>query len=204
MNKELKGSAVFLITLLVYVLAEPFIAIFTDKLWIILLFKLLFVGAIIILLKDWFSFKLKFDFLAIVTGILIGVIWVLIDGFYTPFSVGSVKIYSSVDIILKIFVGIIIAPVIEEFFTRFFLHRYVQSKNWLTEKMGTYSFAPFIITTLFFGLSHNRWLAGIITGIILNLLWYRKKDMNSVIVAHGIANLVLGILVLTLGLWTFW
>ncbi len=204
MDKDLEGALVFLGTLVIYILSEEFVGLFTKTLWPQLLFKIVVVGTLIIYFRQWFTFKLKFDFLAIITGIIIGVLWVLLDFLYTPFSLGPENIYATADILLKFSTGIFIAPIVEEFFTRYFLHRYVRSKDWLKQKIGVYSLVPFVVTVLFFGLSHNRWLAGIVTGILLNLLWYKQKTMNSVVLAHGIANLVLGIIVVTFGLWMFW
>lgn len=200
---EKKGIAVFFIILLLYILAPEAAKLFTESDTIIMLTKLVVLAIALYHTREWFRFKVKLDFLAITTGVAIALIWVGVDSLYPKIET-QVDAFKTIDIILKLIIGVMIAPLIEEFFTRFFLHRIVQSKDWLKEKLGTYDLTAFVVTTLFFGFAHNRWLAGLITGAILNALWYKRKDMNSVVLAHAIANAVLGIIVVYFGLWNFW
>lgn len=199
-----EGEKVFIIILLLYILLELLVSLFTQSLTISLTIKFVAIGFLLIIYRRWFSFNLRFDFLGILSGILIALIWIGIDGFYPHLTSNLILSYQTIDIILKLLIGIIIAPLIEEFFTRFFLHRFIMEKDWLKQKLGNYSLVPFIVTVLFFGFSHGRWFAGIIAGIILNLVWYKRKDMNSVVVSHAVANLVIGIFVVVFGMWQFW
>jgi uncharacterized protein len=151
-----------------------------------------------------FRFKPRFDLLAVVIGILIFILWVGLDDLYPHIGSGAVLEYGLIEIILAMIAGVVLAPIVEEFFTRYFLHRWVIDKNWKKVKLGKYTPASFVVTVLFFGFSHNRWLAGLVAGIILNLLFYKRKEMNSVVLAHAVANLCLGIYVIFTGAWHFW
>jgi CAAX prenyl protease-like protein len=207
MKQETKGAIVFTGILFAYLLSEMIVSLFTNSNIIKLCAKIIIVGTLLIIYRDWFKFKLKFDLIAILTGIAIAVVWVAIDSIYPHILTQAVippEPFSTIEIILKLFIGIVLASLVEEFFTRYFLHRLIQAKNWLSVPLGKISLAPFIFTTLFFGFSHDRWLAGLLTGAALNLLWYKRKDMNSIVTAHAVANLVLGILVIYLGAWQFW
>ena len=82
--------------------------------------------------------------------------------------------------------------------------RWIIDQNFKKVKLGTYTFISFIGTVLFFALAHGRWLPAMITGVLLNLLIYKKKDINSCIVAHGVANLLLTISIISTGSWHFW
>ena len=203
-RRDKEGALVFFMILMAYLLISPLAVLFTESRMVQLLAKLLVVGCLIWWKREWFSFKLKWDSLSVAIGVVIGLLWVGLDSFYPSFSTADISPYSMAESILKLIIGLLIAPLVEEFFTRFFLHRYLASQNWLAVPQGTYTLWPFIITTLFFGLSHTEWLAGLITGLLLNWLWYRKKDMNSVVVAHAVANLILGAMVIYFGLWHFW
>lgn len=169
--------------------------------------ELAVVGGVLWWQRAQFTFRLRWDWLAVSVGVLIAGLWTVLS-IYTP-AIGkgaaeTVAAYTGIEIVLKILRGVVLAAIIEEFITRYFLHRFLQDKKWEKVPLGTYELLPFVVTTLFFGLAHNEWAAGLVTGAILNWLWYRKKDMNSIVVAHGIANLVLGLIVSILGLWSLW
>lgn len=203
-EEETRGSLIFFFIMLTYLAIEPLANYLFDSRLFALIAKLLVVGTLLIFLRKWFPFKFKFDFLSIVVGVLIGVIWVGMDAFYNPLFLSSFYVYNLPEILLKLGTGLLIAPIVEEFFTRYFLHRFIQSKKWLLVPLGKFSLMPFIVTTLFFGLSHSQWLVGLFAGALLNLLWYKRKDMNSIILAHASANLVLWIFIIVFGLWHFW
>ena len=199
-----QAAIVYITIILVYVFTEPVVALVTDSKFIFLATKMALVGGLLIYWRKWFHFKLKFDFMSVIFGLLIALIWIAIDPYYQHFSEDNVHVYSTIEIILKLMLGVIVAPLVEEFFTRFFLHRFLQEPDWLNAALGKFSWNAFIWTTVFFGFSHGRWLAGLIAGIAFNLLWYWKKDMNSVVTAHAVANLMLAIAVLAFGMWQFW
>ncbi len=194
----------YFVILLVYILSFPIIFLVSDSLTFTLLIKLILVGGLLLYYKKSFKFKLKFDFLAVFVGLIIFTQWVLLEG-VVPYN-GEITIYSYsiIDIILKMIISVGIAPIIEEFFTRFFLIRWVIDKKWQKVKLGKYTFSSFIFTVLFFGFSHLRWLPGLITGILLNLLYYKRKNIESCVLAHAVANLALGIYIIYTGSYQFW
>jgi len=202
--REREGAIIFTVVLLVYLLTEYVTSLFTSYRLIGLVLKFVFITALLLHYRHWFKFEFKFDTLSMVIGLAIGIIWIASDNLYPHLAPTQLYVYDFYEVIFKLLVGIVLAPIVEEFFTRFFLHRLIAKNDWLGVPIGAYSLAPFIVTTLFFGFSHNMWLAGLITGVLLNWLWYVKKDMNSVVLAHGFANLVIGFIVVLYGLWTFW
>lgn len=200
-----QGLLVFVVVLFVYLLTEEFVSMFSESQTLAFALKIVFTSLLLIHWRKWFAFKPKFDLYSVFVGICIALIWFGLEGYYPLLGeLPAVSAFATVDIILKLAMGVMLAPIVEEFFTRFFLHRFLEAKNWLKVPLGHFSWVPFIITTLFFGFAHGRWLVGLISGILLNLLWYKKKDMNSVVMAHLTANLVLGILVIVFQRWEFW
>lgn len=191
-------------TLIGYLLTFVIIFGVTKNLTIALIAKILVTSVLLFYFRKQFKFRIKFDMLAVLAGLFIAFQWVALDGLYPLLGVDTLYNYSSIDIFLKLLTGVVLAPVIEEFFTRFFLMRFVIEKNWQKVRIGTYSLISFIITVIYFGFSHNRWLVGIITAIILNLLLYKRKNIESCILAHAIANLALGIYVIATGSFYFW
>lgn len=195
----------YFVMLFIYLTAYSFSFLLTGSIMASLLAKLAAMAAVLYFFRDKFPFRIKFDFISILSGFVIFIFWVGADGYYPLIGPESPIIYYSVyEIILKFIISVAIAPVAEEFFTRFFLMRWIISKDWQKVPIGKYTFTSFIVTVLFFGLSHSRWLAGIMAGILLNVLLYKKKTIESVILAHAAANFFLGIFVIATGNYQFW
>ena len=194
----------YIVTLLVYLLSPQLVSLFSNSLLIKLVTQLILTGASLVYFRESFKFKLKFDFLAIVIGAVIFFLWVFLDPFYPHLVQASIIPYSLLEIVPKLIISIIYAPIIEEFFTRFFLIRWLVDKEWKKVPLGKYTLTSFIITVLFFGFSHGRWLPGLITAILLNLLLYKRRNIESCITTHVVANLLLAIFIIATGSWIFW
>ncbi len=104
----------------------------------------------------------------------------------------------------RLFGAAVVVPVFEEIFWRSFIMRYIISPRFEDVPIGKFTWLSFVISSVLFGLEHNLWLAGIIAGVIYSMVLYRTKDLGTVIFAHGVTNLFLGIYVLTTGNWQFW
>ena len=153
----------------------------------------------------------RLDGTSVLTGVVICLLWVGLEGFYPMFSSADVHYDPAIFdtaafgfLILVRFAGsVLVAPLIEELFCRSFLMRYVIDERWQDVPIGTYTLGSFVIVTLFFGFSHFRWLPGILTAVLLNLLLYRTKNLSSCVVAHATANLLLLVYVVYTGGWEF-
>jgi hypothetical protein len=152
---------------------------------------MLVTGALILFFWKNYQLKFKPEFWALLTGIAIFLSWILLEGKY-PLLLTAEKIIPSgtLQTITKVIGFVIITPIIEELFTRGFLIRCVVSDNWKKVPLGKFTWLSFIITVLFFGLSHAEWLQGIVAGVLLNLLYYRTKSVSNCIIAHALCNLL--------------
>ena len=189
----------------IYVLTIPILTFFfkVDKQIAYAINAFLVLGPLIYYWKSY-RIKAKWDIYSIFTGALIFCIWIGFENFYPHFYDIEFKPYDEIFLCLKLFGFILVAPLIEEIFTRGFLIRLIQNNDYEKVPIGKFTWASFIVTVLFFGLAHNRWLVGIITGIILNMLYYRNKNVFSSVVAHYTANLLLAIYIVSFGLWQLW
>ena len=100
--------------------------------------------------------------------------------------------------------AVLVVPLMEELFWRSFLIRYIIDKNFDTIPLGTFTWASFLFTVVLFGLEHNYILAGIMAGIIYNLLLYRTRSLAQCVLAHAVTNLALAVYVVSTGKWQFW
>ena len=202
MFKKYPGLLIHIIPFLLYLII-PFLV--KDIFWSYI-FKIVLVGCFVVFF--WKNYKIRwktnYNF-PVFTGIVIFVVWVGLEGLYPLLGANTQFIPSnSYEVIAKLVGMILLAPVIEELFVRNFLYRLLIDQNFEKVKHGTFSWSAFVITSLFFGFAHSRWLVGLITGVLLNLVYLRNKSIGSCVVAHYVANLLLAIFVVSTGAWQLW
>lgn len=169
--------------------------------------KLAVVGALLIYFRKSYSFKPRLSWHAAIAGALIALIWVALEGNYPylPFlGTPSAPLYDVPTALLHLINSILLAPIVEEFFTRYFLNRSLQAADWEKVPVWRFTAVSFIFTMLFFGLSHSRWLPGLITGAMLNLLLIMTRRFEDCVFAHAIANLAIGAYVMTSENYLLW
>lgn len=146
------------------------------------------------------------------TGLLVFVLWIQMgwtfgaaatpQGFNpTLFPDMGLQIVMTV---LRICGAVLVVPLMEELFWRSFLIRYIIDNNFVTVRIGTFTWASFLVTVGLFGLEHNYILAGIMAGVAYNLILYRTRSLAQCILAHAVTNLALAIYVVFTGKWQFW
>ncbi len=189
----------YIIPFLVYI----FTISFTSNNYL-LVARVVILSMLIIAFKRYYKFKLKLEALPVIIGIAIFLFWILLEDYYPHVGTSGYIPADNVMLIFRLLAFVAIAPVIEEFFVRNFLARILIKTNWKSVKLGAFTAASFIITAAFFGFSHNRWLPGLIAGILLNYLIYKKRTMGSVIIAHATANVLLAFYIIYTQSWFFW
>jgi CAAX prenyl protease-like protein len=104
------------------------------------------------------------------------------------------------------FLGLaLVVPVIEEFFLRGFLMRFVVAQEWWTVPFGRVTLPAAIAGTLFPMLMHPaELLAAAVWFSLVTWLMIRTKNIWDCVAAHAVTNLLLGIYVVTFGQWQLW
>jgi uncharacterized protein len=104
------------------------------------------------------------------------------------------------------FIGLaLIVPIIEEFFLRGFLMRFVVRENWWTVPFGTLTPAAAVIGTAVPMLMHpGELLAAAVWFSLVTWLMFRTKNIWDCVAAHAVTNLLLGIYVVTQHQWQLW
>ncbi|MBI5056411.1 MAG: CAAX prenyl protease-related protein [Nitrospirae bacterium] len=190
---------------------------FTSHVYLIYIAKSITVGLILLYFRNRYSeiswnISLKDISLAVIFGITVFILWINMTWDFAvigsprtnnPYTMlGKGILYPA--IFFRILGASVVVPVMEEIFWRSFVIRWIDDKNFLSMPVGTFSLQSFFITVLLFGSEHNLWLAGIVAGILYNLLLYYKKSISLCIIAHGVTNFILGIYVLYTDKWMFW
>ncbi len=145
-------------------------------------------------------------------GLAVFVAWILLEGLYPylgtpgafdPYShLAGVTLYGWLT--FRMVGSTIVVPVMEELFWRGFILRWIVNPNFQKVPIGTFTWTSFVLTSLLFASEHNRWLVGLVAGIVYNLVVYRTCSLFACMVAHATTNLALGVYVVTTGAWSFW
>lgn len=157
-----------------------------------------------------FALSLKQVLVAIVTGIVVLVLWVNLD---LPWmTIGNAPGYNPTTdgradwllVAIRIAGAALVVPVMEELFWRSFVMRWVERADFQLVDPARIGFKAFVIPTVLFGFEHNLWLAGIVAGVAYGLLYMRHRNLWSPVLAHAVTNGLLGIWVMATASWQFW
>ena len=192
-------------------------SMFTSDVYLIYIAKSIIVGLILLRFRSKYSeinlsASVKDICIAVVFGIIVFILWINITWDFAilgevrnnnPYKLLSKQAFY-IAIFFRIFGSAIVVPVMEELFWRSFVIRWIDNHNFTSVPIGTFSITSFITTVLLFGSEHSLWLAGIVAGVLYNLLLYYRKNIFLCIISHSVTNFILGIYVIYSGRWMFW
>ncbi len=97
-----------------------------------------------------------------------------------------------------------VIAVIEEFFWRGWLYRWLLGRNFLKVDLGTWHTPMFLAVSAVFAVEHMQWAVGFLAGVAYLWLMIRTRDIWAAALAHVLTNLLLGVYVLAYGRYEFW
>ncbi len=155
--------------------------------------------------------------LATVLGIVLCVLWVVIDKHTPHFAVlGARKGYDpAVEIgtrvgvwaflAVRFFGLVVIAPFAEELFYRGFLLKFVTDPDdFKRVPTGVFSLVALAVNVLLFAVSHPEWLAAAVFALGMCVLLRFTKNLFACVLAHAVTNLMLGVYIVQTGQWQYW
>jgi CAAX prenyl protease-like protein len=144
-------------------------------------------------------------------GVLVFMIWMLLEpndqSNGTALSHGLEKLpsgFALLWLIFRVLGSSIVVPLAEEFAFRGYLIRKLIAKDFDKVTVGQFTWLSFIVSSLLFGLLHERWLAGTLAGIGYAIALYRRGQLGDAITAHMTTNTLIAIFVITQGRWSLW
>lgn len=168
----------------------------------------------------------KRTFMSVVWGLLCGlfgmVIWILLLG---PFVDSDTNGWRNSAFYLRLFAASILVPIFEELLMRGYIFRFayqwdrqrkINKKKAFDRALkdqcinnfqpGAWSVPAVLVSTLAFTLGHqlHEWPAAFFYGLLMVLLWIKRKDLISCMVAHGTTNFALGLYVHFTKQWQLW
>jgi|UPI00056A7736 exosortase E/protease (VPEID-CTERM system) len=138
-------------------------------------------------------------------------IWMLlepnVDSSKTALSQGLAALadeMAAVWLLFRVFGSVIIVPLAEELAFRGYLIRKLIAKDFENVPLGRFSWFSFILSSILFGLLHERWIAGTLAGMGYALALYRQGRLADAVIAHMTTNALIAIWVLAQARWSLW
>lgn len=98
----------------------------------------------------------------------------------------------------------VVIAIIEEFFYRGFLYRWMQGSPFFKLDAGKLNWPMLLLISVFFSVSHFEIGAAVICGLAFGLLYIKTQDIWAAIIAHGTTNFLLGLYVIKYNAYQFW
>jgi CAAX prenyl protease-like protein len=105
---------------------------------------------------------------------------------------------------LRLLGSVAIVPIAEELAFRGYLVRRLTSSDFTAVPSSRFSLVPLLASSAAFGLLHQRWLAGMLAGMVFYLAQSLRGRLADAIVAHAVANLLIALAVIGAGRWELW
>lgn len=136
----------------------------------------------------------------------LGLDWMIDQGERSAFNplveLSETPVWAKVFLAIRFFGLALVVPIIEEFFLRGFLMRYVIHDHWWQIPFGTVNRMALVVGTAVPMLMHpGELLAALVWFSMVSWLMVRTRNIWDCVVAHATTNLLLGVYVVTFGEW---
>ena len=161
--------------------------------------------------KSYKGLGWKWTWQAPAIGTAVFMIWILlepnVDSSKTALSQGLAELTSgsaAVWLVFRVLGSVITVPLAEELAFRGYLLRKLIAKDFENVPLGRFTWFSFMLTSVLFGLLHERWFAGTLAGMGYALALYRRGQLGDAVIAHMTTNALIAIFVLTQAKWSLW
>ncbi|MEM8935366.1 MAG: exosortase E/protease, VPEID-CTERM system [Pseudomonadota bacterium] len=145
----------------------------------------------------------------VLLGALVGAAWIWTDpgrtGAPSDLAVWLATLdplWVAVFLVMRVLGTVILVPVAEELAFRGYLHRKLVADRFETVPEGAFSWKALIVTSVLFGVIHQRWLAGALAGVVFAIALYRSGKISGAIIAHAVANGLIAFWAIAFGQWS--
>ena len=107
-------------------------------------------------------------------------------------------------ITFRVLGSVVVVPVVEELAFRGYLLRRFLATDFTSVSFARFGWASFLGSSVAFGLLHERWLAGILAGMLFALAQYRRGRLDDAIQAHAVTNLLIAAHAIGWQRWSLW
>ncbi|MEO1250896.1 MAG: exosortase E/protease, VPEID-CTERM system [Pseudomonadota bacterium] len=141
-------------------------------------------------------------------GLLVGAVWIVTDparggeDALGAWLAGMPAGLAALWLFLRVIGTVALVPIAEEFAFRGYLHRKLIADQFETVAEGAFAWKAFLVTSVLFGVLHERWLSAMIAGAVFAIALYRSGKLSGAVVAHMTANAVIAAWAIAAGQWS--
>ncbi len=103
---------------------------------------------------------------------------------------------AAVWLAFRVFGSVIIVPLVEELAFRGYILRKLIASDFEKVRLDQFTWFSFIVSSILFGLLHERWLAGTLAGMAYALALYRRGQLGDAVLAHITTNALIAVFML--------
>ena len=185
-----------------------------SKYWLYPLQTMVCAGVLVYFWKSYEWGRVTFG-LPIVAGLVVFGLWIApqwvlgfeprVEGF-NPYEASEDSFIVIFTIVARCMRLMIVVPLVEEIFWRGFLQRWLVKENFSEVSVGAFTWLSFLGTAVAFTLVHGfvDWPAAFAAGLVFGGVVLKTKSVFAAVLAHGVANVALGIYILATSQWGFW
>jgi exosortase E/protease (VPEID-CTERM system) len=159
--------------------------------------------------REYAAMRWSCSWEAMAIGVLVFALWVVrwpggLFGSPSQPSIGPGSGMSFVGawLVARVVGSVITVPLAEELAFRGFLTRRLISADFDAIAPGRFTWTAFAVSSLAFGILHDRWLEGTMAGMLYALAYYRRGSLGDAVVAHATTNGLLSADALITGDWS--
>jgi exosortase E/protease (VPEID-CTERM system) len=148
---------------------------------------------------------------AAVIGVIVFLLWMLLepptDGRQTELASGIAELSPGSAVLwlaFRVAGSVLLVPVVEELAFRGYLLRKLVAADFENVRPGQFTWLSFLVSSVLFGLLHERWLAGTLAGMAYALAWYHRGRLGDAVLAHVTTNALIAVQVLAHDRWALW
>jgi CAAX prenyl protease-like protein len=142
--------------------------------------------------------------IAPLVGLLLAGVWVVAELVHGRGIAIAPAGDSMTALAMRIATAIFIAPIAEELAFRGFLARRLSTRAFEELAPWRISIAAVVVSSLAFGLLHQRPVVGTLAGMAYALMFRRRGRLADSVVAHAVTNAALVVVAALTGAWDLW
>ncbi len=163
--------------------------------------------------SQYTSLNWHFGWFAPVAGCAVFAMWIGLDSRSSAHADNSVaaglalvpQTATVVWLTFRTLAAVVTVPIAEELAFRGFLLRRLISREFETVAPRTFTYFSILASSVAFGILHgDRWVAGIVAGIVYAVVFLLRGRIGDAVVAHATTNALLAAWILTRGAWYLW
>jgi exosortase E/protease (VPEID-CTERM system) len=169
-------------------------------------------GALWFFRKAYQGLSWRCSWEAVAAGVGVFVLWMALEPATDPAANeafgaslrGMGAGWASFWLFFRVVGSVVTVPIAEELAFRGYLSRRLIAAEFQDVPMGKFTWFSFVLSSVIFGILHDRWFAGTLAGLAFALVLYRHKRLSDPVWAHAITNGLIAAYVLFTSTWTMW